>query len=207
MDFDDVVDALTYGTGTLKPSDDFDRSSFLDFLQRQRALDRGTPDDIRRAVDMAHELQVKRWEARDPWDKLDIDWDEMHPNARDILDDPQDWSFSDDFSPHGNDTGADIFADWTVYQNLTPEEAACEIGWGPEFDLKSDLCWKDWVEINLALPFAHIKKTGTCPPDLAAKARTVLRHDLEKVATQSWEHVEEYTKRLSRYCDKLDRFI
>lgn len=207
LDFDDLVDALTYGTGTLKPSDEFDREGFLSFIQHQRQLDRGTPADIRQALEYANDLAKQRWEARDAWDKLSVDWDDMHPNARAILDDPQDWSNSHDFSPHGNDTGADIFADWSVYTNLTPEQAAQEIGWGSDFDLTNALCWKDWIEINLALAFGHIKKRGTCPQTLANSVLDALRQDLSRAKTLSnWEHQSEYVACLTRYIAILERY-
>lgn len=205
LDFDDVVDALTYGTGTLKSSDDFNLPAFLDFLNQQRILDRGSDVDIRTALENAAAIARARYEERDPWDKLDVDWDEMHPNARAILDDPKDWSQGDDFAPHGNDTGADILAEWATYAPLSPEQAAAEIGWGPEFDLANDLCWKDWVEINLGLAFGHIKKSGTCPKSLATSALSVLRQEYAKAETQtSLQHRLHYLNGLARYISILE---
>lgn len=207
QDFDDVVDALTYGTGTLKRTDDFDLAAFLDFVGQQRDMDRGSDTDIRAQLEQASTLAWARWDAKDPWEKLDIDWDDMHPDARTILDDPQDWSNGHDFAPHGNDTGADIFADWAAYEPLTPDQATQEIGWGSDFDLTDDLCWKDWVKINLALAFGHVKKSGTCPPGLAQHAQKVLKEDLERVAPlKSWDHKDAYIAALTRYCTLLDRF-
>ena len=207
MDFEDVVDALTYGTQTLKPSDDFNRAAFLDFVRQQRAIDRGSDADIRAQLEQASALARARWDAIDPWEKLEIDWDDMHPEARAILDDPQDWSNGHDFAPHGNDTGADIFARWSDYKTLTADQAAAEIGWGPEFDLNNELCWKDWVEINLALAFGHIKTSGICPTRIAIPALKVLRDDLQRAKTgKAWPHRCEYVSRLTRYCDILEHF-
>lgn len=131
----------------------------------------------------------------------------MAPNARDILDNPSDWSQIDDFSPHGNDTGSDIFAEWSQYARLTPEAAARKFGWGNEFDLNNELCWHDWFEINLALAFGHIKKSGICPPEIAAKAHTVLSKEKSRVSEiLDWEYREEFLARLERYCRILDRY-
>jgi hypothetical protein len=58
----------------------------------------------------------REWKARvdamDPWERLDIDWREYHPDARHLLTDVFFWSVIDDYAPHGNDTGADLFVDF-----------------------------------------------------------------------------------------------
>lgn len=209
--FADVHDALSWGLAQrLKPQDDFGVSAFLDWVNAHRARKFESDEALRTHISKVHESQKKQIAAQaaaDPWRVVDIDWDDMHPDARAILDDPKDWSNSDDFAPHGNDTGADIFARWSDYKALTAEQAAAEIGWGPEFDLNNALCWKDWVEINLALPFGHIKKTGTCPARLAQHALDVLRDDLHRAKRgKAGPLPEDYTERLTRYCDLLERF-
>jgi len=79
------------------------------------------------------------------------------------------------------------------------------IGWGPEFDLANDLCWKDWVEINLGLAFGHIKKSGTCPKSLATSALSVLRQEYAKAETQtSLQHRLHYLNGLARYISILE---
>jgi uncharacterized protein YfeS len=58
-----------------------------------------------------------------PWDLLDIDWSDYHPNARQWLDDPFFWECVDDDAPHGNDTGADVlemFRAWRRRNKATP---------------------------------------------------------------------------------------
>lgn len=205
--FDDVADALRFGLERLSNEDDFDKERFYSWLIEMRERPWGDGGDLQAKLSDAIENRRKKWRARaeaDPWSVLNVDWSEMAPNARDILDDPRDWSEGDDFSPHGNDTGADIFAEWSRYALLTPEAAAKEIGWGSEFDLSNDVCWHDWVEINLALAFGHIKKSGSCPPEIASKAHTVLLKEMARANEASdWQYREEFLARAERYCGVL----
>jgi hypothetical protein len=39
--------------------------------------------------------------AMSPWERLAIDWQDVHPTARSVLDDPFLWESSNDFSPNG----------------------------------------------------------------------------------------------------------
>lgn len=208
--FDDVVDATRFGLERLSNDDDFDKVSFISWLIEMRERQSGDGSDLQAKLRDASEKIRKKWLAQaeaDPWSVLHVDWSKMAPNARDILDDPIDWSEADDFSPHGNDTGADIFAEWSRYALLTPEEAAKEIGWGNEFDLSSDVCWHDWVEINLALAFGHIKKSGRCPPQIATKAHSVLSKEVARANQASdWQYREEFLTRAERYCRILVQY-
>ncbi|MEP4196556.1 MAG: hypothetical protein ABJL99_13085 [Aliishimia sp.] len=208
--FDDVADAIRFGLERLSNKDDFDKESFSTWLIEMRERSWGERSDLQAKLRSASEKRREKWRAQaeaDPWSVLQIDWSKMAPTARDILDDPNDWSESDDFSPHGNDTGADIFAEWSCYARLTPEAAARKIGWDSEFDLNDDVCWHDWVEINLALAFGHIKKSGGCPPELASKAHSVLSKEIARINELSdWQYREEFLTRAERYCGILVQY-
>ena len=69
----------------------------------------------------------ERYAAMDAWEKLDIDWDDYHPAARQLLDDPFLWSCIDDDAPHGNDTGADLLADFKRWNRTHPDRPAHEL--------------------------------------------------------------------------------
>lgn len=99
-----------------------------------------------------------------PWEQLGIDWRDYHPEARTILDDPFFWDCTNDFSPHGNDTGADLLDDYrkwlkrnptgdpgTFYRNLLQ---SWEL---PPEGLQADLEENDKVAVAIA--FAEIKLT------------------------------------------------
>lgn len=209
--FDDVADAIRFGLDGFSKEDDFDKDGFFSWLLEMRERPWGDGKDLQTTLKIASDKIREKWTARaesDPWSVLSVDWSTMASNARDILDDPIDWSETDDFSPHGNDTGADIFADWSRFARLTPEAAATEIGWGSDFDLSNDLCWRDWVEINLALAFGHIKKTGICPPEIASKAYSVLSEEMARAKEASdWQYREEFLTRTKRHCKILAQYL
>lgn len=109
--FDDTMDALRFGLARLTPADDFDREGLLARLAEMRARPWGDAEALQQTLKAASEKQRAMWAAQaeaDPWSVLDVDWLKMAPNAREILDEPGDWSESNDFAPHGNDTGADV---------------------------------------------------------------------------------------------------
>lgn len=208
--FDDVMDATQFGLERLSNADDFDKDRFFSWLLEMRQRPWGCGSDLQAKLRSASDRAREKWHAQaeaDPWSVLHVDWSKMASNARDILDDPSDWSETDDFSPHGNDTGADIFSDWSRYARLTPEAAARRIGWGNEFDLNDEICWRDWVEINLALAFGHIKKNGSCPPEIASKAHSVLSEEVSRTNEISdWAYREEFLARMERYCRILAEY-
>ncbi|MEL6667084.1 MAG: hypothetical protein AAFQ24_13225 [Pseudomonadota bacterium] len=209
--FDDVADAIRFGLERLSKEDDFDKDRFFSWLLETRERPYGDASDLQATLRNTLEKRREDWRAKaaaDPWSVVDVDWSTMASNARDILDDPDDWSLTDEFAPHGNDTGTDIFAEWSRYARLTPEAAAKEIGWGEEFDLSQDICWHDWVEINIALAFGNIKKSGNCPPKLASKAHSVLSKEMARANDASdWPHLAEFQARAERYRRILARFM
>jgi uncharacterized protein YfeS len=142
------------------------------------------------------EAEAKRAAERatkSAWDLLDIDWDEFHPQAREVLDDPFFWDCVDDLAPHGNDTGADLLEDYRRWQkrnpsgsllkflavlmkrwdiepidwNIVDEEQTNALAAGKPINLQ--VC----NEAIIGLAFAAIKVKGQCPKavvDLALKA-------------------------------------
>ena len=98
----------------VKKADDFDVAAFLAEADAILASVVADADaiDWESNRQQAHDRRQRRLAAADPWDLLEIDWDDYHPQARAILDDPWFWNCVDDFAPHGNDTGADLLAFW-----------------------------------------------------------------------------------------------
>ncbi|MBK9967342.1 MAG: hypothetical protein IPP07_21685 [Holophagales bacterium] len=71
-----------------------------------------TEEAFRTYVAEAKARAVAAAAALSPWERLDIDWSEYHPEARTLLNDPFFWEEADDNAPHGNDTGADLLHDF-----------------------------------------------------------------------------------------------
>ncbi len=205
---DEVVHALWLMDKRLKPTDAFDLDAFLSQCESAR---RRIPISEDALQDLAAEMkaadQAKR-AAMSPWEKLGIDWEDFHPRAREILDDPFFWECADDFSPNGNDTGADLleaYRDWLKrHRNKQPMEFLEQLAkqWGyPDIGSMDDDV-KD--EAAIALAFADIKLRFTCDPqaqELALKSIGRLRDQAE--AATAWSHGSERLKTLDKIESKL----
>ena len=78
-----------------------------------------------RKINSRFETEWKQRLAQmDPWERLGIDWDDWHPAARKLLNDPFFWDQGSDYSPHGNDTGADLLADFKKWHGQHPQVPA-----------------------------------------------------------------------------------
>jgi uncharacterized protein YfeS len=120
----EVAEKLHLMDPRLKATDDFDRTRFFNDLNCLVSQS-PTHDPDLKALKIKVEQQKKaRLAAMDPWERLDIDWDEYHPAARKLLNDPFFWSATDDSAPHGNDTGADLLADFKKRNRLHSDEPA-----------------------------------------------------------------------------------
>ena len=200
LGFDDVILAMEWGLQKrVRKSDGFDVHACLDWLRSMRQIEFPSDVALRTALQKARSVYEARQAVKDPWDQLDLDWDAFHPDARFLLDDPGDWSNTDDFSPHGNDTGADIFAEWADYDRVEISEAARIFGIPPYEDDQPDYLWKTWVELHLALAFGHIKMSGTCPSEIAEATRDVLAQEFAlNKKRRDWAHAQDWSKRLAR---------
>lgn len=207
---DDLIDALSWGLrARITKKDDFDTTAFLAWVARFRTAEFSTDEAFRAAARRAIESKNMRNGQNDPWEQLDIEWEEMHPKARTILDDPVDWSCAYEFSPHGNDTGADILSDWGDYNDMSPQQAALQLGWdASELDTRNELFRIDWVKIHFALAFGQIKFSGACSPVLARNAKEVIGAEVERRSEfNEWPHREEFVLRMNRYLGILEQFI
>ncbi len=111
----------------VKKSDDFDLPTFHASIAALVA-EATSCDDGLRVLKLRLDREAKeRLAAMDPWERLDLDWDEFHTDARTILDDPFFWSSTDGYSPHGNDTGADLFADFKKWNRRNGDAPAYKL--------------------------------------------------------------------------------
>ena len=130
----------------------------------------------------AHRERVKDLEALLPWpERLEIDWKKFHPSARTLLDDELFWSESDEFSPHGNDTGHDLFDDlrrWRRSHAAAPplDFLAREMrSWGFDPAKQDDeIAVHTHDQAAIALAFGLIKLEGSCDPTTRDAALTAI---------------------------------
>ncbi len=197
-----VLSALQYAQSTLKASDGVDLVPMI--RSAEALLVRKWPDDqaMRAELSVAYELDRARIAAMDPWAKIDMRG--FHPAARKFLDQPSDWSAVDDFSPHGNDLGADVLGGWSKLKAMNIPALAQHF----EIDLAEDDAQASMARIQLsnAIAFGHIKKSGSCPSDIAVIALQALRTDRAQ-ASQCvvHDHLAAWEASCARYMSILER--
>jgi uncharacterized protein YfeS len=162
----------------LTPTDDFRTEVFFEALRRKLdALPKDDNELVALKTVLDAQAAVER-AAMDEWDKLGIDWDDFHPQSRVLLDAPFLWSCTDDFSPNGNDTGADVlglFSDWRKSARRSPVAPFLDQlmrDWGivvpPQADDES--MRTVWEEARIGLAFAQLKIDGFCDEGVRAHA-------------------------------------
>jgi uncharacterized protein YfeS len=174
----------------LKPhftaEDDFALDKFLSHCrERERSLP-GTDEALRV---LQQQLKVRKAAIRSamsPWERLGIDWRDFHPNARSILDDPFYWEEGNDFSPHGNDTGADLLSDYRLWlrdhgsNNPLDFYRRLLARWGFSDDSTDPVVHSVLDEAAVALAFAELKIKGGCHPSVADFARKAVHRQRQK---------------------------
>ncbi|WP_146430954.1 hypothetical protein [Blastopirellula retiformator] len=174
----------------LKKTDDFDVVRFLEDANRLLCEGLGSVDEWRQIEQESNEKRRAELAKMSPWELLDIDWDDYHPSAREILDDPFYWSCTDDTAPHGNDTGADLlhsFLKWNKRNRTTDplrflDRLLDEWGFQPIDWTVTDPAMVNAMgssdpigldvanESIIALAFAVVKLRGKCPPEIVELA-------------------------------------
>lgn len=191
LDEDDLV-ALLKRVRTLLKSMPREVVAFNRELARLKALDRA------RAT-ASHET--------DPWAFLDVDWSKYHPAARELLDDPFFWDESDDYSPFGNDTGADIvdhYRSWRRKEGRPSSDALSQVEevlekWGMSEARDDARLVRD--EAFIALAFAQVAFEGSAAPDVLSCAIGAIDRQLGLCAR--WQEPETRRTTLERMRKKL----
>jgi uncharacterized protein YfeS len=153
------------------------------------------------------------WRARaaslSGWEKLGLDWRDFHADARAVLDDPFYWDVVDEFAPHGNDTGADLFDNYRRWVGRNPHANPVDFlsdlvkRWGIADDA-SDNALRVLDEAAVALAFAELKMKAICTPVIAAGANAALRRQRDQaLSAVDWSHREQRLLRLTMLEGKL----
>jgi len=192
----------------IKKTDSFDLEGFLDHCQAMQQRIPETQEKLVFLVEKLSEERQSRFNALSPWEKLDIDWEDYHPQARELLDDPFYWDGTDDFAPHGNDTGADLLAayqEWIVsHKNHSGlvfwEELLKRWGYQPSDDVDSEVRWEGLI----ALAFAELKTQGACGAPVKKAALDCIRQKRADAESHTdWPQLAECLQRLDQMESKL----
>lgn len=209
----------------LKRTDDFDRRRFIADLSRLVSESPASDEDLKALSIKIEQQRKKHLAAMDPWERLDIDWDEYHPRARVLLNDPFYWSMVDDFSPHGNDTGSDLLADfkkWNKRHRNEPAHAMASAllrSWeissversGTDENMVKELQTTDSIALDItdeafiAVAFAAIKIRGYCDTETRELAVAAIKRErvLAALYADRWEHSSRRIETLDLLEDTL----
>lgn len=205
---DEVINALQLLRTRLKRNDDFALEDFLDHCEAAR---KRIPDSEEHLQLLAAGLTAAAKAKHDemsPWERLGIDWEDFHPQAREILDDPFFWDCTDDFSPNGNDTGADLlenYRDWLkAHKDGMPVRFLEKLAknWGyPGIAAMDD---DERCEASVALAFADIKLRAACDGQARQLALDAIgQQRAQALAAENWPHREGKLNALNQIEAKL----
>jgi uncharacterized protein YfeS len=211
---DEVLSALKLLKMRLTPKDDFRLDEFISHCEKQRQLLPATDGELADLQKRIRERKAATRAAKSPWELLGIDWRDFHPNARSVLDDPFFWDCGNDFSPNGNDTGADLLEDYRAWLRHHPKEDPLQYlkvmsrRWGMSLDGDAVTDIEVLNEAAVGLAFAEFKLRGTCRRSAAEFAlKAVERQRKEAIAAVDWSHRDDRLKSLDAIETKLLREI
>jgi uncharacterized protein YfeS len=212
----EVVSLIEMLKSKIKKSDNFDFQEFNSFLQSKLdnlPKDKAQFDELQSHIENEN---MSKQAAMSDWDKLGIDWEDYHPVSRKILDSPFFWSCIDDFSPNGNDTGADVLELYRDWKQQNPKgKGANFLGhllddWGVEWPSNKDDEYSrtTYEEMILGLSFAQIKLDGECETAITEESLKVIGKIRQRIIDKhrDWEHFEERLRTLDELESKLIMF-
>lgn len=204
----EVCHALQLIKKRLTAADQFDVVAFLNHCEKRK---NAIPTSLAALQALLTELEMRGQAALSNaplWDTLDIDWDSFHPDAIHILDSVFFWDDCDDFSPHGNDTGADVLAEYLEWAEAHPksnplkllELLAKQWGYASFASIEEDIR----AEMILALAFAEIKVKSNSDETLRQMALSALQFQRSQAElANDWEPQLERIKSIEILENKL----
>jgi hypothetical protein len=164
-----LIDEVAACRRKFKASDDFRVADFLGWL---RALE--LPDGAEATAEL-----LARWKAFEEaereqmsdWERLGFDWDDFHPDARSVVDDPRLWSQGHDFAPNGNDNGADLMSRFREDKSRSSRNGGKAFyqrmqrdwGFGADAAVGDSIEYQMRREVVLGLACAFLKLYASCP--------------------------------------------
>ena len=196
----EIIHQLPLIKSKIKKSDDFNFDSFESYL-KQKLYD--IPIEVSELEKIEQRVSARKkqeFNKLDDWEKLNINWDDYHPNARNAVNQPFLWSEVDEFSPNGNDTGADtleLFKEWNKRHKDVSALVFLEnllAGWEVDLDspYKSDYTSRTYFQCVVGLAFASAKLRGKCEDKLKEIAIKAIDKYLNEIQAEiDWQFFEE----------------
>jgi uncharacterized protein YfeS len=215
---EEIRETLHLIDSRLKRNDDFDLGRFHEDVTAVVPKAPTSDAELRGLKDALDQENKALLAAMDPWERLEVDWAKFHPTARLLLNDPFFWSETDDYAPHGNDTGADLLAEFRKWNRRHPTEPAYQMAqkllrsWGiADIDLGAtdgglvdSILLSDLIALSvtddalIAVAFASAKLRGCCDPDTRGFAYAAIQRERmpSVLADRGWKKAEERLRTL-----------
>jgi uncharacterized protein YfeS len=198
----------------VKKNDDFNLNAFLEFIQSKVNQLPQSEQEFSELQNVIEIQKKKEAESLSDWDKLVVDWSDFHPQARETLNTPFFWSNIDDFSPNGNDTGADVLSFYQTWKKRNKNGAGLSFlqkimrDWGIEIPVTMDepSDFEIYEEAVVGLAFAQIKVDGACSSDVKKVALEAIGNIIKRVTEQhqDWDLFEERISTLNEMAECLN---
>lgn len=222
----DVVQAIATSRIKVKKADEFAFDEFLADIMAIAKESVSSDEELKHIERTVDAFDKELRERKDPWERLDIDWGDYHADARQLLNDPFYWSCSHDDAPHGNDTGADLLAEFrkrhrrdksqrpmAFLTNLLKQWDIPAIDWSKvdehsirDMEKNDDISLKICDDAIIALAFALIKLLGKCDNDVRDMAVMAIKRELTLARLNGSAESTGPDKSLERMMAKLQEF-
>jgi len=210
----EAIAALALMGKRLTANDDFDLDAFLTHCRNAQSQMPSTSDELAKLADDCKSRRAARLAAMSPWERLGLDWRDFHPDSRTILDDPFFWEEANDFAPNGNDTGADLLADYRKWLKRYPTGDPIAFyeqlirRWGFTLQPTDDTAKSLLDEAAVALAFAEFKLRAKCCSQVNSLALAAIQRQRQQaLESVNWSHKDERLKCLDKLETKLANYV
>jgi uncharacterized protein YfeS len=185
----EIMTALPGIKAKLKKGDNFDFAGVMIFIaEKMKHLPQTEAEFAQLQRDVEAERK-RKLASLNEWDKLGVDWADFHPQARAILDTPFFWDCTNDFSPNGNDTGADVLDFYQAWRRRNRNGDAMkfftrlmkewEVTMPPPDD--DPFSRETYAEAIIGLAFAQLKIEGACESEVVHLALAALKESCQRM--------------------------
>lgn len=215
---DSLTERIQSSRRKFKKTDDFRVADFLEWLSCLHDRLPKTQKEARAMDQQWREFDEKKMAGLSDWEKLGLDFDDYHADARKVVDDPDLWCLSHDFAPNGNDSGADLLDIFRKQKSRIKKNEGRSflkrMGRDWEFDPQKEpddsIEYETKREVVVALAFSFLKVLAFCPDWLVEEAVATITSYSNYLETnhRDWEHRDlclDYQRRMLRVLDNCPR--
>lgn len=209
----EVVQNVNLLQKRLRPDDEFDFSGFRSWLDHRLT---GLPRTAEQLAEVQSQIHAQRdavWESLSEWERLGIDFEEFHGDARLVVDHPPLWDVCEECAPNGNDTGADVlelYRDWRKRNRRAKSSSFFSQlmhRWGvpvpPDPEDEDNAYTYNQAIVGLA--FAQLKLEATCSADVASLALEALESQRSMPEPNHWD--AELCESRRQMIDRMEQIL